>query len=154
MIKSPKTFVSRPPQIMFPSQNLAYDLVSDRFPREKFILTFVQGKIELTKISSQTRIHSCPLVRLDLNGAPHKNREFGAECLNPSHPIHRIIQKYVGKKVECPHVHYYVENCRDRFAFPLSELGFSGTNIQEALEKFLDVCCIERVQFYVSGTLG
>ncbi|WNY25948.1 DUF6978 family protein [Methanolapillus millepedarum] len=64
---------------------------------EKFILDINRGNINSLKITYQTRWgNSIPLVRVDLNGPPHKNPD--------------------GVILNCPHVHIFKEKYRDQWA--------------------------------------
>ena len=152
-----KRFVTPPKEIRFPSaeKRQHFDLVSKENPEDTFTLNFMEGGIEVEKISSVTREQSCCLARLDLNGPPHKNRSFGKEYLNPRQVVHAAILKYLDQTINCPHLHYYVEGYGDKYAIPASELtAFTNTTSGGLIEDFLNFCHIDATTVVVYRSLA
>jgi hypothetical protein len=77
-------------------QRVALPLTSvDR--RENFMLDVTRGQIKLTKATFQNRARQAIiLLRLDLEGAPHRNPD--------------------GEEIPCPHLHVYREGFGDKWA--------------------------------------
>src|SRR5262245_24084854 len=79
-----------------PGERVAVPLVS-RDKRETFMLDVTRAQIKLTKATYQTRArHAIILLRLDLDGPPHRNPDDGL--------------------VPCPHLHIYREGFGDKWA--------------------------------------
>lgn len=94
--------------------------------KEEFVLDIWKGKIAL-KTKYQTRVHkTIVLVRLDLNGPPHRNPD--------------------GKEVEGTHVHVYKEGYGDKWAYPIEIQSFPNiNNVWETLHDFMKYCNIHDV---------
>ena len=85
---------------LFPNQGerLAIPLVSSN-KRESFVLSVTRVQIKLTKASYLNLARkSIVLMRLDLDGAPHRNPD--------------------GIEIPCPHLHIYREGFGDKWAMP------------------------------------
>lgn len=80
-------------------ERLVIPLVSlDR--SEEFLLDATRSRIDFSKITYQSRTRiAIVLLRLDLNGPPHRNPD---DALIP-----------------CPHLHIYREGYGDKWAFPV-----------------------------------
>lgn len=94
--------------------------------RKEFVLDIWKGKIAL-KTKYQTRVDkTIVLVRLDLNGPPHRNPD--------------------GKEVEGTHVHVYKEGYGDKWAYPIEIQSFPNiNNVWETLNDFMKYCNIHDV---------
>jgi len=94
--------------------------------QEKFKLDLNRGRINLKKVTMQTRGRATiVLVRLDLEGAPHRNPD--------------------GTEVSTPHLHQYKEGYGDKWAYPLSQEKFSDvSNLNVTLGEFMRYCNIVR----------
>lgn len=93
--------------------------------REYFLLDVSRGRINLIKTKMQTRGRQVViLVRLELNGPPHRNPD--------------------DMDIPCPHLHLYREGFGDKWAFPLPEHIFksSVTDLSGMLENFMQYCNI------------
>ena len=67
--------------------------------RENFLLDITRARIKLTKATYQNRARQAIiLMRLDLDGAPHRNPD--------------------DQEIPCPHLHIYREGYGDKWAFP------------------------------------
>jgi hypothetical protein len=79
-------------------EQLSVPLVSsDR--RETFALDITRSRIKLTKSTHQNRArHAIVLLRLDLDGPPHRNPD--------------------GTEIPCPHLHVYREGYGDKWVAP------------------------------------
>ncbi len=78
--------------------------------REKFIFDITRAYIKVNKITYQKRARkSFVLRRLDINGSPHTNPEVENVPL-------KILEKYNGKEIPCPHLHVYVEGFHHKWA--------------------------------------
>ena len=93
--------------------------------RERFHLDLTRGKIALTKVSHNLRVRtSIPLVRLDINGAPHTNPD--------------------GSKVGRSHLHLYREGYGDSWAVDIDPNLFTNvSDLQQALSDFIAFCRIQ-----------
>ncbi len=94
--------------------------------KEEFILDVWKGKIAL-KTKYQTRVHkTMVLVRLDLNGPPHRNPD--------------------GKEVEGTHIHIYQEGYDDKWAYPVEIRYFPNiSDLWKTLYDFMEYCNIHGV---------
>jgi hypothetical protein len=80
-----------------PGGRLAIALTSSD-KRENFILDITRARIKLTKATYQNRARQAIiLMRLDLDGAPHRNPD--------------------DQEIPCPHLHMYREGYGDKWAF-------------------------------------
>lgn len=95
--------------------------------KEEFVLDVWKGKIVL-KTKYQTRVYkTIVLVRLDLNGPPHRNPD--------------------GKEVGGTHIHIYQEGYGDKWAYPFDIQYFPNINdLWETLYDFMKYCNINGVQ--------
>jgi len=91
--------------------------------REEFIMSIESGRIKLTKNTFQTRTRrSIVLVRLEINGAPHRNPD--------------------GEEIACPHLHLYREGFDDKWATPLPDFFKNPDDAWETLNEFMDFCAV------------
>ena len=109
--------------LQFPSEGerLVISLVSnDR--TEDFMLDVTRSRIDLAKITYQNRVRVVVvLMRLDLNGAPHRNPD--------------------GEQMPCPHIHIYREGYGDKWAFPLPAGKYANlADMTQTLSDFMDEC--------------
>lgn len=107
----------------FPSSGgrLVIPLVStDR--TEDFLLDVTRSRIDLAKVTYQNRGRAVVvLMRLDLNGPPHRNPD--------------------GVQISCPHLHIYREGFGDKWAFPLPIGRFANIgDMMQTLSDFMDEC--------------
>jgi hypothetical protein len=80
-----------------PGEQLAMPLMSfDK--RETFMLDITRSQIKLTKVTYQNPARQVILLRLDLNGPPHRNPD--------------------DTEIPCPHLHIYREGYGDKWAVP------------------------------------
>ena len=95
---------------------------SDR--RETFALDITRSRIKLTKSTHQNRArHAIVLLRLDLDGPPHRNPD--------------------GTEIPCPHLHVYREGYGDKWAAPApAHLQLSGDNAFAICVAFMLHCNI------------
>lgn len=91
-----------------PGDRLSVELLSaDR--HEKFVLDVSRASIKLTKATYQSRARQAVvLVRLDIDGAPHRNPD--------------------GQEIPCPHVHVYREGYGDKWAVDALPEGYTSTD--------------------------
>jgi len=94
--------------------------------QEKFKLDLNRGRISLRKVTMQTRGRTTiVLVRLDLEGAPHRNPD--------------------GEEIKTPHLHRYREGYGDKWAIPVPQEHFSdASNLNVTLGDFMRYCNIVR----------
>ena len=106
-----------------PGDSLVIPLRSDD-KTEDFLLDIRRGRIDLMKATYQNRARkTIVLVRLDLNGAPHRNPD--------------------GDEIACPHLHIYREGYGDKWAGPIPADSFSDSADQwAALLDFMRYCNI------------
>lgn len=76
--------------------------------KEHFLLDIGRGYINLSKVTHQLRARvTIVLVRLDVDGAPHRNPD--------------------GEMVPCPHLHIYREGFGTKWAYPVTTSDFTNT---------------------------
>jgi len=94
--------------------------------QEEFKLDLNRGSISLKKVTMQTRgRRTIVLVRLDLEGAPHRNPD--------------------GEEIETSHLHLYREGYGDKWAIPVPPEHFSDvSNLNVTLGEFMRYCNIVR----------
>jgi hypothetical protein len=102
--------------------NLSIPL-SSRPPKEEFILDITRGRINLRKNTFQNRVRvTIVLVRLDIDGAPHRNPD--------------------GEELPGTHLHIYCPGVGDKWAISLpSDFTNTADNIL-TLEQFMDYCSV------------
>jgi hypothetical protein len=104
-----------------PGGRLAIPLISaDK--RENFFLDISRGQIKLTKATYQNRArHAIILLRLDLDGPPHRNPD--------------------GVEIPCPHLHSYREGYGDKWAAPAPEDRYKDVlDLFSTFEAFMAHC--------------
>ena len=101
--------------------------------RERFLLDLNRGRINLQKVTMQTRGRQViVLVRLDLAGAPHRNPD--------------------GEDIPAPHLHIYREGYGDKWAIPVPADQFRTTDdVWTAFEDFLQFCNITQAPYIDRG---
>lgn len=92
--------------------------------RDAFMLDIARGRIDLRKGTDQLRTQQVIiLVRLDYNGAPHRNPDDA--------------------EIASPHLHLYRQGWGDKWAIPLPDGKF--TNLSDhwiTLQEFLRYCAV------------
>ena len=104
-----------------PGERLAIPLISfDR--RETFVVDVTRSQIKLLKATYQTRARQATiLMRLDLDGPPHRNPD--------------------GEEVPCPHLHIYREGFADKWAHPAPIEKYPDTsNLFSTFQIFMQDC--------------
>jgi len=104
-------------------QRIALELTSvDK--RENFMLDVTRAEIKLTKATYQNRARQAIiLMRLDLDGAPHRNPD--------------------GEEIPCPHLHFYREGFGDKRAIPVPPDRYPNPlELFSTCEAFLRHCNI------------
>lgn len=92
---------------------------SDR--REQFLLNLRRARIDLAKVTMQTRARQVVvLVRLDLGGAPHRNPDE--------------------QDVPPPHLHIYRQGFGDKWAVPVPAEIRVSDGLAATLKDFLAYC--------------
>lgn len=124
LIQMEKRFVDDKDWI-FPAagQRIALELTSvDR--RENFMLDVTRAQIKLTKATYQNRARQAIiLLRLDLDGAPHRNPD--------------------GEEIPCPHLHVYREGFGDKWAISApSDRYPNAADLFSTCEAFFQHCNI------------
>ena len=101
--------------------------------REQFLLDLSRGRINLQKVKMQTRGRQVVvLVRLDLDGAPHRNPD--------------------GVEIPVPHLHVYREGYGDRWARPVPTDRFRLVDdVWTAFEDFLRFCNVTQPPYIERG---
>jgi hypothetical protein len=97
---------------------------SDR--RESFNLDITRSRITLTKATYQNRARqTIILVRLDLDGRPHRNPD--------------------DQEIPCPHLHTYREGYGDKWAIPAPVERYPNVrDLFATLEAFIQYCHITK----------
>ena len=94
--------------------------------RENFLLDIGRGRIDLVKVTYQTRAkQTVILARLDFGGKPHRNPD--------------------GEEILSPHMHIFREGFADKWAEPLPAEHFTNLGDSWVLfEDFLRFCNVTR----------
>lgn len=124
LISMPKVCADREVRDFPPlNQSLSIPLLSED-GRESFTLDITLGRINLSKITYQSRGRQVVvLVRLDIDGPPHRNPD--------------------GKEIACPHLHYYREGFGDKWAEPVPIDKFSTIkDYWQTLHDFMEYCSV------------
>jgi len=91
--------------------------------KEEFCLDISRSRIQLEKTKYQTRTrNNVVLVRVDLAGAPHRNPDF--------------------TEIPCPHIHIYVQDYEDKWAYPLPNSFSDPSDAWQVLSDFYIYCNI------------
>jgi len=93
--------------------------------RHNFMLDINRNKINLSKVTYQNRTRTnVVLVRLDLNGAPHRNPD--------------------GNEISGNHIHIYKEGFNDKIAeeLPKEFENIKNNDIKQFLKTFMQYCNI------------
>jgi hypothetical protein len=91
--------------------------------KEEFCLDISRSRIQLEKTKYQTRSRkNIVLVRVDLAGAPHRNPDFS--------------------EIHCPHIHIYVQDYEDKWAYPLPDSFLDPRDAWQVLSDFYSYCNI------------
>ena len=91
--------------------------------KEEFCLDISRGRIQMEKTKFQTRSRkNIVLVRVDLAGPPHRNPDF--------------------TEIPCPHIHLYVQDYEDKWAYPLPDSFSVPTDVWQVLVDFYIYCNI------------
>lgn len=125
LIAVEKRFVDDTPLVVTGSAiDASRALISDD-GREGCVLDVWRGSFNLSKYKLQLRGREVvPLVRVDVDGAPH---------INPDNT-----------RVPAPHIHLYREGFDDEWAYPLSNYPFrDSSDIVKTLEDFAEFCHIQ-----------
>ncbi len=105
-----------------PGERLAIPLVSSN-KRESFMLSVTRGRIKLTKASYLNLARkSIVLMRLDLDGPPHRNPD--------------------GIEIPRPHLHIYREGFGAKWAIPAPDRYRDTRDLYSTLWAFMDHCNI------------
>jgi hypothetical protein len=91
--------------------------------KEHFQLDLSRASIKLSKMTFQNRARqSVPLVRLDIDGPPHRNPD--------------------GQEMPCPHLHVYREGYADKWALPVPSSFSNLSEVRVTLSEFQAYCKI------------
>lgn len=105
------------------TKKVSVDLLAQN-GKDELILDITPSTIKINKATYQMRAKKCiPLVRLDLDGPPHKN------------PDDTVITY--------PHIHIYREGYGTKWAYALPKEFDGCKNIIDFLDKFCQYCNIQ-----------
>ena len=112
-----------PHHFPFPGRSLRIPL-SSRDRQENFMLDITHSGIVLNKATYQNRVRkSIVLVRLDLEGPPHRNPD--------------------GEEMPCPDIHIYREGYDVKWAYPVELTRFASIgDLYLTLDDFMAYCNI------------
>jgi hypothetical protein len=104
--------------------------------RETFVLDVSTHSLKLSKLKLQTRARTTViLVRLEIDGAPHRNPD--------------------DTELPCPHIHLYREGYQDKWAYPVPAEHFTDlSNKHKTLEEFMRFCRIVQPPTFEDGLFG
>lgn len=121
LIRITKHFTDENIRIPSTGEKMQYRLIGENHKETLYLDINRSGIIELGKFTLQNRYITTPLVRLDINSAPH---------LNPD-----------GGKVSRNHVHIYQEGYGDSWAYELDEIdNFISEGHHEFNDYLIDFC--------------
>ena len=90
----------------------------------EFSIDASANRVKLSKVKYQNRVYNnIVLVRIDINGAPHRNPD--------------------GTVIPCPHIHYYKEGFGDRIAEPLPPGIITSNDDVQKLIEFMNFCHVK-----------
>lgn len=135
LIKVKKTFLDKSKIIVNKPIQEKRELISTSNVEDKFYFHISQKAIEFGCYRTCTRYFSIPLVRL---------------CIDSD----QVHENPDGKIIRGSHIHMYKEGHFDKFAYPLSEYGFTNENIIPVLEQFFEICNIEKIRIEDQRLMG
>lgn len=93
---------------------------------ERFTMNIGRGYVKVSKVSFHKRVRSSiGLVRVDLDGSPHKNPD--------------------GQLIDCPHIHLYREGYELKWAEPLPTEHFKqSADAMVVFDELLNFCNVTR----------
>ncbi len=126
LIKMPKYYKDKQRRYIYPNIGEITIRLLSVDEKEEFLLDIWKGKIAL-KSKYQTRGRKVfVLIRLDLNGAPHRNPD--------------------GEEVAGTHIHLYREGYEDKWAYPVNSAKFPNLgDLWKTLHDFMDFCNIQKM---------
>ena len=103
--------------------------------KEEFIFDINRkGQILLRCTLQERWDKTTVLLRLETTGGPHTNPPITA-------PVPSWAKMYVRQSMSTPHLHIYLEEYGDRWAFPVPSDRFKNLHdIQQTLMDFFDYC--------------
>lgn len=117
-----------------PGKTLSFP-VSSLDDRETFLFDVNRARIKISKCTYQERYRQVDvLVRLDIDGPPHRNPEASTVPLP-------YLATYNSSEILCPHLHLYVEGFMDRWAIPAPTNEFPRTtDLYGTMQDFFSYC--------------
>lgn len=97
--------------------------------RKDFLLDIIPNRVRPNKITNQLRVNkNVLLVRLDVNGPPHRNPD--------------------DSEIPCPHLHVYREGYDLKWAYPIPEIFGDCQTLMDFLDSFCSYCNINGKIFH------
>ncbi|UNU73031.1 hypothetical protein LU293_08080 [Moraxella nasovis] len=97
--------------------------IKDDIGREEYLLDIIPNRIKPSKISTTLRVRkNVLLVRLDVNGPPHRNPD--------------------DTEIPCPHLHVYKQGYELKWAYPVPPIFGDCTSLANYLDSFCQHCNI------------
>lgn len=107
-------------------ENLDIEFHDNINGREKFILNYTRSSISLLKCNHHFRRNIIGLIRLDLNGPPHRNPD--------------------GEEIGPCHLHIYRENFGMKYAIGVPKTAFPNLNdLYKTLHDFMHFCNVTHI---------
>jgi len=108
--------------------------------RDTFIIDVCRHRIRLMKCTYQERFKgNIILIRLDINGPPHINPEVATVPFS-------YLNDYNGVRLDCSHLHIYIENFADKWAIPVPEDKFPRIDsLYDTIYDFFNFCNITEI---------
>jgi len=103
-------------------KSLRVELVNKKH-NEKFFLDIYRQQMVLYATYQTRARKDIVLCRLDLGNKPHTNPSIKEGYQNSNFKLNTLIKSFEGQRVEGPHMHIFVEEYSDKWAFPLKILG-------------------------------
>lgn len=138
-------------------KSIQINLHAASYPKTPLLLDVSRSTLHLEKRTLQERANrTIILCRVDFSGSAHINPPFNhnkvegidAEMIE----MMRQYDAHAFKNKES-HIHFYIDGYGDKWAFPLCDFIDAGESLVEQVEKFCDLCNIEKPRFYSDGLL-
>ena len=115
-----KTILGKPVKFDFTKKVIE---LADNGGREEYLLDIIPNRMIPNKISTTLRVRkNVLLVRLDVNGPPHRNPD--------------------DTEVPCPHLHVYKQGYGLKWAYPVPPAFGDCVGLANYLDSFCDYCHI------------
>jgi len=130
LIKIPKESLVQDISLPQEGEKLQVELVNKKY-NEKFFLDIYKQRMVLYATYQTRARKDIVLCRLDLGNKPHTNPLIKKGYQNSNIQLNTLINSFEGQRIEGPHMHIFVEEYGDRWAFPLKSLGLIDKTLSQ-----------------------